>query len=108
MRTIEQMPRSRSELASVWPPDADTAAVAGHAATSPMRAIRAKCLDCCCGHQSEVRLCQSTKCALWPFRAGRHPYTSGARRKSALGDEFQEVSGILSRGYPDTARGESE
>ena len=24
---------------------------------TPMKAIRAKCLDCCCGSSNEVRLC---------------------------------------------------
>lgn len=24
---------------------------------TPMKAIRAKCLDCCCGQAKEVRLC---------------------------------------------------
>jgi hypothetical protein len=36
------------------------------------RAIRAKCVDCCCGQYAEVRACQVSGCALWPYReAGR-------------------------------------
>lgn len=31
-------------------------------------AIRAKCLDCCCGHQSEVRKCEIYACPLWRYR----------------------------------------
>lgn len=38
---------------------------------SPMKAIRAKCLDCTCGQQVEVRLCEIKTCALWRFRMGR-------------------------------------
>lgn len=34
-------------------------------------AIRAKCLDCCCGQAKEVRLCPRTKCALYRYRMGR-------------------------------------
>lgn len=35
------------------------------------KAIRLKCLDCCCGSATEVRLCESRKCPLWRFRMGR-------------------------------------
>ena len=35
------------------------------------KAIRLKCLDCCCGSALEVRRCESTKCPLWRFRMGR-------------------------------------
>lgn len=38
---------------------------------SPMKAIRAKCLDCTCDQQAEVRLCEIKTCALWRFRMGR-------------------------------------
>jgi hypothetical protein len=34
---------------------------------SPLRAIRAKCLDCSAGSRAEVRQCAATSCALWPF-----------------------------------------
>ena len=34
-------------------------------------AIRAKCLDCCCGQSAEVRECTARECPLWPFRMGR-------------------------------------
>lgn len=40
---------------------------------TPMKAIRAKCLDCCCGSPSEVRLCPSEKCPLYPYRSGHRP-----------------------------------
>ena len=42
--------------------------------TSPLKAIRAKCLDCSCWQVKEVRLCPVTKCALYPFRFGKNPY----------------------------------
>ena len=38
---------------------------------TPMRAIRAKCLDCCCFDLTEVRECELTECSLWPYRMGR-------------------------------------
>lgn len=31
----------------------------------PLKAVRAKCLDCCCGHYKEVALCAVTDCALY-------------------------------------------
>jgi hypothetical protein len=68
-------PARRDALAAVWPPTASIAASAGHRSMSPMDAIRRKCLDCCVGQQIEVRLCEAIACSLWPFRAGRHPYT---------------------------------
>ena len=40
---------------------------------TPMQAIRAKCLDCCCGQVQEVKLCPATGCPLWAFRFGRNP-----------------------------------
>jgi len=41
---------------------------------SPIKAIRAKCLDCSGGNDAEVRKCVATGCALWPFRMGVNPF----------------------------------
>jgi hypothetical protein len=41
-----------------------------------LKAIRNKCIDCCCGQSTEVALCPCEDCALWPFRFGKNPYTS--------------------------------
>ena len=43
-------------------------------AHNPQKAIRDKCLDCCCGNASEVRKCTAADCALWPFRMGTNPF----------------------------------
>lgn len=40
---------------------------------TPVKAIRAKCLDCCCGSADEVRLCPCTDCPLYEFRFGKNP-----------------------------------
>ena len=40
---------------------------------TPMKAIRAKCLDCSCQQPKEVRLCTVKKCPLWPYRMGKRP-----------------------------------
>lgn len=55
--------------------------------TSSVKAIRAKCLDCCCGNSNEVRLCTCEDCALFPFRFGKNPY----RTKQELTDEQKAV-----------------
>ena len=77
------MTRTKTELAAVWPPTASVAKEAGHEPMSPMKAIRLKCLDCSVYQINEVRLCEATGCALWPFRAGRHPYTQSAMARAA-------------------------
>jgi hypothetical protein len=40
---------------------------------TPLRAIRKKCLECCCGSQKQVKECHITDCTLWPWRLGRRP-----------------------------------
>ena len=42
--------------------------------TNPVKAIRAFCVECSGGSTNEVKLCQSPRCALYPFRLGRNPY----------------------------------
>lgn len=53
---------------------------------TPIKSIRAKCLDCCCGSAQEVRLCPSEDCALWPYRMGKRPVTPGAGQKEGKAD----------------------
>lgn len=40
---------------------------------TPLKAIRAKCKDCCGGQVREVTLCPVKKCTLWPYRMGHRP-----------------------------------
>lgn len=40
---------------------------------TPVKSIRAKCVDCCAGQRNEVKLCQQKDCALFPYRLGRRP-----------------------------------
>ena len=44
---------------------------------TPMKAIRAKCLDCCCGQASEVSKCTITNCPLYFYRFGKNPNRKG-------------------------------
>lgn len=35
------------------------------------KAIRLKCLDCCCGNAAEVRKCVARNCPLYAYRLGK-------------------------------------
>ena len=41
--------------------------------STPIKAIRAKCMDCCYDQRDEVKLCPAKDCPLWPFRLGKNP-----------------------------------
>lgn len=38
-----------------------------------LKAIREKCLDCCCGQALEVKECVSKNCPLYSLRLGKDP-----------------------------------
>lgn len=40
---------------------------------TPLKAIRQKCLDCCCGSKTEVKLCPIKDCTLYEYRFGKNP-----------------------------------
>lgn len=40
----------------------------------PLKAIRAKCIDCGGGSANEAKLCVCTDCPLWPYRLGKNPF----------------------------------
>lgn len=44
---------------------------------TPIKAIRAHCLDCMCGQVNEVRLCPISDCPLYPYRMGHNPNRKG-------------------------------
>ena len=41
---------------------------------SPIKAIRAFCLQCLGGSAADVKTCTVEHCALWHFRHGKNPY----------------------------------
>jgi hypothetical protein len=47
---------------------------AGISRSPLLKVIRAKCLDCCCYVESEVRKCTATGCPLWPYRMSKNPF----------------------------------
>ena len=40
---------------------------------TPIKAMRAKCLDCTCGSHIDIRKCPVINCALYPYRFGKKP-----------------------------------
>lgn len=44
---------------------------------TPVKAIRAHCLECSNQQPSEVRDCHLTACPLWPYRMGKNPNRAG-------------------------------
>ena len=40
---------------------------------TPIKAIRAYCIECSGGMTKEVKLCPAKKCPLYPYRMGKRP-----------------------------------
>lgn len=57
---------------------------------SPLKSIRAKCLDCMCDQPQEVRLCPSENCPLWPYRMGHNPNRKGICGKFSEAESAEE------------------
>lgn len=59
---------------------------------SRSKAIRLKCLDCCCGQSAEVRRCLATECALWRYRMGKEENDElrPVRKNSQKSDDFKD------------------
>lgn len=53
------------------------------------KAIREKCLDCCCGQVKEVTLCEVKECPLFPYRFGCGPHTAVKK----YGDKIKVIEG---------------
>jgi hypothetical protein len=50
---------------------------------SVLKAIRAKCMDCCGGSPAVIRECEIDQCALHPYRMGKNPF----RKKRVISEE---------------------
>ncbi|UNC92415.1 hypothetical protein [Candidatus Contubernalis alkaliaceticus] len=48
---------------------------------TPIKSIRAKCVDCSGGSFAEVRECPIKDCALYPYRFGKRPGTVEKQKK---------------------------
>ena len=60
--------------------------------TNPVKVIREKCVECCCGNMAEVARCPAVKCPLHPWRMGKNPYRKKVERteeqKKALAEKL--------------------
>ena len=61
---------------------------------TPLKAIRKKCLECCCGQYKEVRLCPSKDCSLYPFRFGNNPNRLGTGPKISVSEKVASHDSI--------------
>lgn len=57
---------------------------------SRSKAIRLKCLDCCCGQSAEVRKCPAIDCPLWRYRMGREVQVESLEENNANCDDFED------------------
>lgn len=64
---------------------------------TPIKAIRAKCLDCCCGSANEVKQCPCKSCSLHPFRFGKNPYR---KAREYTPEEREAIAARLSKNRP--------
>lgn len=54
---------------------------------NPVKAIRAKCIDCCGGMMSMVQDCGIPSCPIYPFRLGKNPF----RTRKEMTEEQKEA-----------------
>ena len=71
-----------------------------YGAKNPLKAIRARCLDCCCDQPSEVRKCVSVDCPSWPFRMGVNPFR---KKRTMPVEQKREMAERLARAHRGTA-----
>ena len=64
---------------------------------TPMKAIRAKCLDCSGGSIHEVKVCVTPACPLYPFRFGKNPFRKPRELTEA---QRREIADRLSKSRP--------
>ena len=48
---------------------------------TPLKAIRANCMDCMAGNAAEVARCPCENCPLFPYRFGHNPSRKGIGNK---------------------------
>jgi hypothetical protein len=65
---------------------------------TPIKAIRAKCLDCSCWQPKEVRLCVHEKCPLFPYRMGKNPNRVGIGNSMGVPSGKTATQALVSEG----------
>lgn len=71
-------------------------------ATTPLKAIRLKCLDCCCGSSNEIKQCTVTRCPLYAYRSGHNP-----TRRELTPEEKEKCIANLRKNAP-ISRGQNQ
>ena len=76
---------------------------------SPLKAIRAKCIDCCGGSKSYIATCGIPDCPLYPYRLGKNPNRKGTRELSdeqkqpieivIINDDIQKIEDNAFKGF---------
>lgn len=96
LRQLSPFPGDGGELIGKHPSEVPSGILSlYHREKNPLKAIRARCLDCCCFQPSEVRKCTAVNCPSWPFRMGTNPF----REKRVLSpDQKQALAERLARG----------
>lgn len=56
---------------------------------TPLKAIRAKCLDCVCGQIMEINKCHIKECPLWEYRRGKRPKGDDLLTEDELDGELE-------------------
>ncbi len=83
------------ELVGRRPSEVSSEILSGYyAEKNPLRALRARCLDCCCGSTSEVRKCVAVDCPSWPFRMGTNPFR---KKRTMLVEQKRAMSERLAK-----------
>lgn len=71
---------------------------------TPVKAIRANCLDCCNGSSTEVALCPVDYCPLYPYRLGKNPnranYEMSDEQRAAASERMKKMNSSKSAPMP--------
>lgn len=65
---------------------------------TPLKAIRAKCLDCSCFQSREVKLCTMTECSLYIYRFGHNPARKGIGATPIPKTVVESVNSVKEKG----------
>jgi hypothetical protein len=98
-----QQPKKEWAISALGATSSPTAAVsrrAGHKPMPPLKAIRAKCYDCSYFQLNEIRLCETVNCAVWSFRAGKHPWRVEARKPPLTDANSDQQTAFEDEGLP--------
>ena len=94
LRQISPYPGDEGELIGRDPCELPLAILSiYHMERNPLKAIRERCLDCCCGSAPEVRKCTAFACPAWAFRMGVNPQkrTLSEDRRRAAAERFAKM-----------------